>query len=179
MQIESQIELQIELLGSPILRQVAAPVSLPLTAAQRQHYQQMLNTMLQAHGVGLAAPQVGLSERVCVIASSPNPRYPDAPKMEPLLIFNPEILSQSAEKVSDWEGCLSLPGLRGYISRHHRIRVRYSTITNDVVEADIDGFIARIFQHEIDHLNGLLFVDRCASTDLMAEAEFQRQILRQ
>ena len=91
----------------------------------------MLATMREADGVGIAAPQVHESRSLFIVASRPNPRYPDAPWMEPEVVINPEIVERSAEMVKGWEGCLSIPGIRGEVPRHRRIRARYQNLEGD------------------------------------------------
>ena len=97
--------------------------------------------------------------------------------MEPTAIINPEILSFSKEKEKDWEGCLSIPGIRGLVPRHKSIRVKYLTRDGKEVESEFSDFIARIFQHELDHLNGTVFLDRMESSlEIITEKEYQRLI---
>jgi peptide deformylase len=109
------------------------------------------------------------------MASRPSQRYPHAPKIEPLAIINPEILWKSDEMDEGWEGCLSIPGLRGLVPRHHRIGVRYQTRDCKVREVEYSDFLARVFQHEYDHVQGIVFIDRVESTlNLMTEKEYLR-----
>ena len=170
---------QIAQLGHPVLRTIAAPVPLPASTAIRSLIDDMLATLREADGVGLAAPQVFESLAILIVASRPNPRYPDAPLMEPEVVINPEILERSDEMVKGWEGCLSIPGIRGEVPRHRRIRVRYQTIEGTVVDREFTDFVARIFQHEDDHLRGIVFLDRLESTrDLVTEREYQKQFAR-
>ena len=117
-------------------------------------------TMLERNGVGIAAPQVYISKRVIIVASRPNLRYPDAPEMDAVVMVNPEILSFSEATLLGEEGCLSVPNQRGEVVRAEQIRVRYQTLSGEVIETAFSGFPARIVQHEVDHLNGVLFVDR-------------------
>jgi peptide deformylase len=138
----------------------------------------MLATLRDANGVGIAAPQVYEPASVFIVASGPNPRYPDAPEMEPEVVINPEILERSDGLVKGWEGCLSIPGIRGLVPRHRRIYVRYTTIGGDEVEREFLDFVARVFQHEDDHLRGIVFLDRLdSSRDVVTEAEYQRQFV--
>ena len=120
----------------------------------------MLATMLERNGVGIAAPQVYISKRVIIVASRPNLRYPDAPEMDAVVMVNPEILEFSQSTSLGEEGCLSVPNERGQVQRAQSIKVVYHTLTGEVLESIFEGFPARIVQHEIDHLNGILFVDR-------------------
>ncbi|MDM1759334.1 peptide deformylase [Acinetobacter sp. 251-1] len=148
--------------GEAVLTFVAVPVA--QTEFGSEWLQQLAAalhmTMLHRNGVGIAAPQVYISKRIIIVASRPNPRYPDAPEMAAVVMVNPEILSMSDEKTLGEEGCLSVPDERGQVARAEHIRVRYMSLQGEVVETTFSGFPARIVQHEIDHLNGILFVDR-------------------
>lgn len=132
-------------LNSPWLKELAAA---------------MYATMLERNGVGIAAPQVYVSKRVIIVASRPNPRYPDAPEMDALVMVNPEILEKSELTVLGEEGCLSVPDERGQVARAQMIKLRYLTLDSEVVETSFSGFPARIVQHEVDHLDGVLFIER-------------------
>ena len=169
------ILMQIAQLGQPVLRGTIEHVSDPCTPSVQTLIDDMLATVLDANGVGLAAPQVYEPISLFILASRPNQRYPDAPVMEPLAIINPEILWKSDEKAQGWEGCLSIPGLRGLVPRHQRIGVRYQTRDNMMWEVEYTDFLARVFQHEYDHVQGIVFIDRVESTlDLMTEQEYLR-----
>ncbi|MGE8561739.1 MAG: peptide deformylase [Acinetobacter sp.] len=120
----------------------------------------MQATMMQRNGVGIAAPQVYVSKRIIIVASRANPRYPDAPEMDAVVMVNPEILEKSDTTILGEEGCLSVPDERGLVTRAETIKVRYLTLQGEVVETVYTGFPARIVQHEVDHLNGLLFIQR-------------------
>lgn len=170
---------QIAQLGHPVLRTPASAVALPAPEGVRQLADDMLATLRDANGVGIAAPQVYEPLSLFIVASRPNPRYPDAPLMEPEVVFNPEILEQSEELVKDWEGCLSIPGIRGQVPRHRRIRVRYHHADGALVEREFTDFVARVFQHEYDHLHGVVFLDRLDSTrDVITEKEYQNIVTR-
>jgi len=165
--------------GHPQLRRSAQPI---VDASER--YLQMaidvaLSQLIKAGGVGIAAPQVGDPLNWCVVASHPTFRYPDAPYMPPLVMINPMIVAQSAERESGWEGCLSVPGIRGFVSRSTSVEVTYQTRDGETRSATFEGFVARIVQHECDHLNGIMFLDRVENTsDLMSEAEYRHHILK-
>ena len=162
-------------LGQPILRGVAEKIADPANAAVQALIDDMLVTVAEANGVGIAAPQVFEPLSLFIVASRPNPRYPHAPEMEPTAMINPEILWVSDEKEKGWEGCLSIPGLRGLTSRHKRIGVRYLTRQGEVREEEYQDFLARIFQHEFDHVQGMVFIDRVESTrELVTEKEYLR-----
>ena len=170
---------QIVQLGHPALRAPAGPVDFPASQAVRALADDLLATLREAEGVGIAAPQVGESLAMFIVAPRPNPRYPDAPAMEPEVVINPEIVALSGELVKGWEGCLSIPGLRGLVPRHRSIRVRYRDLDGREVERPFEDFTARIFQHEFDHLHGIVFLDRLESTqDVFTEREFQRQVVQ-
>lgn len=117
---------------------------------------------LDNQGVGIAAPQVGRSIRMFVMAPRPNPRYPDAPLVEPFAVINPAILSASAEMETGWEGCLSVPGFRAQVPRHLEVDVAYTDRLGNEVTTRFSGFLARLFQHEFDHLEGILYPERLA-----------------
>ena len=166
---------QIAQLGHAVLRTPANPVDLPANEALRALAEDMMATMRDADGVGIAAPQVYELMSLFIVASKPNPRYPDAPLMEPEFVANPEIVWRSDELVKGWEGCLSIPGIRGHVPRHRRIRARYRTLDGVEVEREFDDFVARVFQHEDDHLRGIVFLDRLESNrDIISEKEFRK-----
>jgi len=171
---------QIAQLGQPVLRRVAERVTDPLDPAVQTLIDDLLVTVAEANGVGIAAPQVFAPLSLFIVASRPNPRYPNAPQMEPVAILNPEILWLSDATEKGWEGCLSIPGLRGLVPRHRRIGVRYLTRTGEPREEEYGDFLARVFQHEYDHVQGLVFVDRMESTrELVTEQEYMRTLQRQ
>jgi peptide deformylase len=168
---------QIAQLGQPVLRRVAEMVANPCDPAVQALIEDMLVTVADANGVGIAAPQVFESLSLFIVSSHPNPRYPHAPLMEPTAMINPEILWMSDEKEKEWEGCLSIPGLRGLVPRHRRIGVRYLTRGGEEREVEYADFLARVFQHEFDHVQGVVFLDRVESTqELMTEKEYLRSL---
>ena len=168
---------QIAQLGQPILREVAGKIADPKAPAIRTLIDDMLVTVADADGVGLAAPQVFEPQTLFIVASRPNPRYPHAPEMEATAMINPEMLWVSDEKEKGWEGCLSIPGLRGLVPRHRRVGVRYLTRSGELREDEYSDFLARVFQHEFDHLQGMVFIDRVESTqELMTEKEYVRRL---
>jgi peptide deformylase len=136
--------------NAPVLNTKAVPVLLPLSTATKQLLKDMVVIMHQAEGVGLAAPQVGVSERICVI------ELDDAVSF----YINPEITSRSQEKILFEEGCLSLPGQFFPIERHERITVKYWNEKGLPKRIRADGLLAIVLQHEIDHLNGILICER-------------------
>ena len=163
-------------LGNAVLRKIAAEVENILAEECQQLISEMMFAVSQAGGVGIAAPQINHSVRIFIMCSKPNERYPDAPLMPPTAIINPEILHYSSDKVKGWEGCLSVPSMRGLVPRHSQIKVRYFDQQGQEQLKEFTGFIARIFQHELDHLNGLTFIDQLESTkDLISEVEWYQQ----
>lgn len=119
-------------------------------------------TMNERNGVGIAAPQVYVSKRIIIVASRPNLRYPNAPEMPAVVMINPEIIAKSDLQILGEEGCLSVPDQRGQVARAESVTVRYLTLQGQAVEVSYSGFPARIVQHEVDHLDGILFVERLA-----------------
>jgi peptide deformylase len=149
---------------NPILRRKARAVDNPNTAALQQLIDDMIATMREAPGVGLAAPQVAVSQRIAVIeyAEKPDGAPDDAEPPEPKLyvIVNPEIVGRSEELVEGSEGCLSLPGYAGSVMRSEAVTVKALNRKGRPIKIKARGWLARIFQHEIDHLDGILFIDR-------------------
>jgi peptide deformylase len=165
-------------LGSAILREKAQAVSDIFSKQTQNIIDQMLTTVASAGGMGIAAPQINISQRIFVICSRPNKRYPNAPQMKATAMINPEIIKHSADIEKDWEGCLSVPALRGLVPRYQQIDISYFDRDGLKQSATYDGFLARVFQHELDHLNGLTFVDRLDSTtDLYSESEWYKQFV--
>jgi peptide deformylase len=156
--------LEIIQLGNPILRQKAALTLNVKDNRIQKLMDDLIATAFLANGVGIAAPQVAQLERLCIIASRPNPRYPNAPYMEPTVMINPKILAHSTEIVTDWEGCLSIPGIRGLVPRYQAIEVEYTNRDGQIQKQELTDFVARIFQHEYDHLEGIVFLDRLVPT---------------
>ncbi len=165
-------------IGDPILTQVAQPVREFGAPALQHLIQGMLVTLKESQGVGLAAPQVGSLLQVLIVASRPNPRYPNAPEMQPLVMINPRPLALSSEQVLGWEGCLSVPDQRGLVARSREVEVEYYTPQGSRQRVVWQDFPARIFQHEYDHLMGRVFLQR-QPQQLLSEAEYQAQILGQ
>jgi peptide deformylase len=166
--------LVISQVGAEILGLVAQPLSFPLTSEIQQLIDDLMETADLANGVGIAAPQVAESWRLFILASRPSPRYPQAPAMEPTAIINPRIVDRSAQEVLGWEGCLSVPGWRGLVARFSWVDVEYFDRCGQLQQTRLTDFVARIFQHEYDHLEGVLFVDRVRSTELISEEEYQK-----
>lgn len=169
---------QIIQLGNPLLRQKSTPVENIYALSCQKLIDNLVATVVQADGVGLAAPQVGENYRLIIVASRPNHRYPQAPKMEPTAMINPQITAHSDEVVKGWEGCLSVPGIRGLVPRYQTIEIAYNDRYGNFNKLVLTDFVARIFQHEYDHLEGIVFLDRVETTyDMMTEAEYQQRIV--
>ncbi|WP_107666273.1 peptide deformylase [Cyanothece sp. BG0011] len=157
--------LEIAQVGNPILRQQAQWVTDITDEKLQQFIDTLLTTAMDAKGVGIAAPQVSQSYRLFIVCSHPNPRYPDAPLMEPTVMINPRLVSHSEEIIKGWEGCLSVPGVRGLVPRYQTITVEYLDRYGRLHQQEFTNFVARIFQHELDHLNGILFIDRVKNSE--------------
>ncbi|QSX33066.1 peptide deformylase [Shewanella avicenniae] len=155
--------LSIAIYGEQVLNQVAQPVTV-FDSELQTLADEMLNTMQQAHGVGIAAPQVHRSLQMFIMASNPNSRYPDAPLMAPQVVINPQILQTSEAQVWGEEGCLSLPQERCQVARFESIEVRYQDLSGEWCQEWLSGFVARIFQHEFDHLQGITLRERTAKS---------------
>ena len=165
-------------LGDPRLRQVARAVDVADPTSALAYADILQYWMDQRGGVGIAAPQIGVPLQMMIIASRPNARYPDAPAMAPLLMINPEPQNLSETHTALWEGCLSVPGLRGKVTRPEGLDVRFYDRTGQSRLLELTGFPARIFLHEYDHLIGKTFVDRVASPqDLVSEKVYLQQII--
>ncbi|PID30626.1 peptide deformylase [Candidatus Saccharibacteria bacterium] len=120
----------------------------------------MVATLRKLNGAGLAAPQVGLSLNLVVIEVRRTDVFPDRPETPLLKLINPEIVERSKEQSVDWEGCFSVPGLMGLVSRANWVKVRYVSDSGEEVLTECSGYLARVVQHELDHLSGIEFVDR-------------------
>ncbi|WP_375341107.1 peptide deformylase [Okeania sp. SIO2B3] len=171
--------LQVAHLGNEILRYQAQPINNIWDKNLQELIDNLIVTIIETNGVGIAAPQVSISDRLFIVASRPNLRYPNAPKMEPTAMINPKLISYSEDRIKGWEGCLSVPGIRGLVPRYRVINVEYTNREGKLERQELTDFVARIFQHEYDHLEGLVFLDRVeSSTDLMTEDEYQKQIIQ-
>lgn len=144
-------------MGDPRLLRVAQPVTAFGTPQLQALLQDMRDTMAHLDGAGLAAPQIGVDLRVVIFGSMSNPRYPDAPDVPETVLINPELVPLSDEEESAWEGCLSVPGLRGWVPRWRNLRYAGCDESGRRFERTVDGFHARVVQHECDHLDGVLY----------------------
>ena len=173
--------LKVARLGHPILRQVAEPVS--PEAIRSPEIQRLLDDMLETmedhDGAGLAAPQVHVSKRVVIYGVRQNPRYPHADEIPLTALINPRITPVGQEQEEDWEGCLSVPDLRGQVPRWTRIRVEAHGRDGKPLKFTAEAFHARVVQHECDHLDGKVYLDRMRSMDTLSFLpEFHRYWLR-
>lgn len=145
-------------MGDPRLLRVAQPVTAFDTPALRALIQDLQDTMAAAQGAGLAAPQIGVDLQVVIFGTdAPNPRYPDAPPVPRTVLVNPVITPLSTDEEEGWEGCLSVPGLRGVVPRWRRIRYTGFDPEGRPIDRVAEGFHARVVQHECDHLQGVLY----------------------
>ena len=147
-------------MGDPRLLRIAQPVRNYGTPALRALVADMLETMVAADGAGLAAPQIGVDLQLVIFGFDHNARYPEAPPVPLTTLLNPTIEPIGDELVDGWEGCLSVPGLRGVVPRHARIRYRGFDLEGKPIEREAEGFHARVVQHECDHLIGRLYPTR-------------------
>ena len=147
-------------MGDPRLRMKASAVDRLGDDKFANLIPDMLDTMKAFDGAGLAAPQIGVALRVVIFGIDKNPRYPDAPPVPLTILINPEISPTGEEMNSDWEGCLSVPGMRGLVPRYTRIRYHGLDADGREIYREAQGFHARVVQHECDHLDGILYPDR-------------------
>jgi len=147
-------------MGNPLLLQVAEPVSAFNSPDLDRLVIDLFETMDAQEGVGLAAPQIGISQRIVVFGVTVNPRYPDVEAVPTTVLINPVIEALDEEMDEDWEGCLSVPGLRGLVPRHRHIRYTGFDPSGQRFERIVSDFHARVVQHECDHLDGILYPQR-------------------
>lgn len=151
-------------MGDPLLLQKAAPVTALDTPELHALIQDMQDTMAHMNGAGIAAPQIGVSLRVVIFGVGANPRYPDAEQVPYTVLINP-VLNPVGNEIEDgWEGCLSVPGMRGIVPRYQRLHYTGFDQYGKPIDRLVSGFHARVVQHECDHLDGILYPMRI--TDL-------------
>jgi peptide deformylase len=146
-------------MGEPLLRQVATPVQ-RFDAELVALVADMNDTMRALSGAGIAAPQIGVSLRVVIFEVTVNPRYPDVSPIPYTVLVNPELTALGEAEEEGWEGCLSVPGLRGLVPRFSRLRYRGFDLEGAPIDRTVAGFHARVVQHEVDHLDGILYPQR-------------------
>jgi len=147
-------------MGHPVLRERAQRVERFATPELRALVQDMKDTMKAKNGAGLAAPQIGVGQRVVIFGVQDNPRYPDAEEVPFTVLVNPQIVLLTREIEEGWEGCLSVPGMRGVVPRYTKLRYSGFDEEGAPVERVAEGFHARVVQHECDHLDGILYPQR-------------------
>jgi peptide deformylase len=153
----------IRLFGDPVLRTAADPVT-DFDKQLRNLVKDLTETLRDAGGAGLAAPQIGVSQRVVIFGVEKNPRYPDAEEVPFTVLVNPRITLLTREVEEGWEGCLSVPGMRGVVPRYTKLRYTGFDHEGHPIDRVAEGFHARVVQHECDHLDGILYPQRM--TDL-------------
>ena len=165
--------LKVARLGHPVLRQVAEPVPPDqiMSPPIQQFIDDMIATMYEYEGAGLAAPQVHVSKQIVIMEVGPSPRRPHAPVIPLTVYINPEITPLTEEMEEDWEGCLSVPGLRGRVPRYTKIRLRAYDRQAHRVDIVAQGFHARVIQHECDHVQGKVYLDRMRSMESLTFVE--------
>jgi len=146
-------------MGEPLLRQVAAPVQ-RFDGELAALLLDMDETMRAQNGAGLAAPQIGVSLRVVIFELQENPRYPHIAPVPYTVLVNPVLTPLGEEQEEGWEGCLSVPGMRGLVPRYRRLRYQGLDGQGVPIERTVEGFHARVVQHEVDHLDGILYPQR-------------------
>jgi len=151
---------EILFMGDPRLLEIAQPVKAFATPELHALVQDLMDTMQAEDGAGLAAPQIGVGLRVVVFGFDCNPRYPDEESVPRTVLINPVVEPLSDDRNEGWEGCLSVPGLRGAVSRYTHIRYSGFDQTGAAIEREAHGFHARVVQHECDHLDGILYPQR-------------------
>jgi peptide deformylase len=144
-------------MGDARLLRVADPVLQFNTPELQTLIADMFETMAAANGAGLAAPQIGVNLQLVIFGFKTNPRYPDAPTVPETVLLNPVLTPLSEEMDEAWEGCLSVPGLRGLVPRWSRLRYEGLDQFGQIIRREVEGFHARVVQHECDHLNGVLY----------------------
>ncbi|MDB5971956.1 MAG: peptide deformylase [Hydrocarboniphaga sp.] len=144
-------------MGDPRLLRVAKPVEIFDTPVLHALIADMFDTMRALNGAGLAAPQIGVDLRVVIFGFVSSPRYPNAEAVPETILINPQLTPIDDEIEEGWEGCLSVPGLRGVVPRYKRLRYRGFDAAGNVIDRSVDDFHARVVQHECDHLDGILY----------------------
>lgn len=144
-------------MGHPVLLQKALPVEAFDTPALHDLIEDMQDTMQHMNGAGIAAPQIGVSQRVVIFGVGHNPRYPDAEQVPYTVLINPKLTFIGDEMEEGWEGCLSVPGMRGMVPRYQRLHYQGYDQYGNVIDRLVSGFHARVVQHECDHLDGILY----------------------
>ncbi len=165
--------LKVARLGHPVLRQAARPV--PLDAIRSPETQRFIDDLIESmreyDGAGLAANQVHTLRQICVIEVLENPRYPDAPHIPLTVVINPIVTPLTEEMEDGWEGCLSVPDMRGLVPRYTAVRLQCYDREGQPVDLIAKEFFARVVQHETDHLNGVVYVDRMRDLSTLSHVD--------
>lgn len=160
-------------LGDPLLRRPSEAITDFDATPLQQVIADMQTTLAASNGVGIAAPQIGEPVRIVIVASRPNARYPEAPQMEPVVMINPVYEVADPQRIKAWEGCLSIPGIRAQVPRYRAVRATYQNEAGQANTLLLNDFVARVFQHEFDHLEGMVYLDRVEDNrDIIAESEY-------
>lgn len=158
-------KLEVRIYGDPVLHEVARPIE-AITDDHRKLAEDMIETMYASRGIGLAANQVGVTERIITVDVNWSDRNgKKAQGRNPIVMINPEVLEEGVQDDVLSEGCLSLPEIDGEVWRPTKIKVRYQTLAGETIERETSDLEARCIQHEVDHLNGVLFIDRMAADE--------------
>jgi peptide deformylase len=147
-------------MGDPLLLEKAAPIKRFGTRQLLELIEDMKDTMTSLEGAGLAAPQIGVSKRLVIFGFDENRRYPEADAVPFTILINPKLTPIGSEMEEDWEGCLSVPGMRGLVPRYVRLRYQGFDEKGQGIDRTVEGFHARVVQHEVDHLDGILYPQR-------------------
>lgn len=159
-------------MGNPLLRKTSNPIGEELiTSTFQQILDDMVDTMRFQNGAGIAAPQVGVLKRVFTMEMVENPRYPNKKPFPLYIAINPEIEILDDTLIDSWEGCLSIPNIRGRLKRYKRILLRATDRYGEPFQEELDDFAAIVAQHELDHLNGTLLIDRMDSMETLSFQE--------
>jgi len=161
-------------MGHPVLREKSRPLSEEeiLSSETQNFIKDLFDTMEKYEGIGIASPQVGVAWQLAIVGVPvDNPRYPDTPESDTYIVINPKVTILDKKKQGFWEGCLSVPGLRGYVERPRKIKVEFLDEKAQPQSLIVEDFIATVFQHELDHLNGKLYIDRIKDTKMLAYNE--------
>ena len=161
-------------IGNPVLREIAKPVENVFDADTQNLFESMCEYLTSNESsIGVAAPQISQSLRSFACHQPPHPKFPDREIVPLTVVINPVIVGASENVVKGYERCISVPGIRGFVPRHESITVQYLTRDNQVQTRECSGLLARLFQHEMDHLDGIVYLDRLETPrDIIREAEY-------
>ena len=176
---EREVQMRtLKTVGDTVLREVAREVLRYEIGARQELINEMVKIMRENNGVGIAAPQIGISERIIVIEIEESERYPDKEKMSLTVMINPQIKILDPATNSEYEGCLSVPGIRGLVPRYNKIEVVYLNLNGQEERKILKDFSARVAQHEGDHLNGITFLERVTDPkSYMTDENYRKYLL--